>query len=152
MAERLPGEMDPPFGGNQSLGQIPRQLSSSAGKPAREQQKLAAEGLLEGMAMCRPDLEGRRYPLELLGERSAVEERLRAEMTQFNIAFEQLGKIGGVSLVAPSAVIEQVAEGGSEQKFSGRIMRQMPQQRHADGMALQGSVTAEQSIVVREQQ
>jgi hypothetical protein len=48
-------------------------------------------------------------------------------MAQFDIALEQLGEVGGVSLVAPGTVIEQVAEGGSEQEFAGRIMRQMPQ-------------------------
>ena len=79
------------------------------------------------MVVCGPNFEGCGYPLELLGEGRAVEERLRAEMAQFDIAFQQLGEIGGVSLVAPGTVIEQVAERGSEQEFAGRIMRQMPQ-------------------------
>ena len=111
MAERLPGEMDPTLGGDQALGQIPRQLAASAGKPAREQQKLAAKGLLEGMAMCRPDRKGCGYSLELLNKMGAVEERLGAEMTQFDIALEQLGEVCRVSLVAPGMGFEKIAEG-----------------------------------------
>jgi hypothetical protein len=34
VAERLPGEKDPSFGSDQALGQIPRQIAASAGKPA----------------------------------------------------------------------------------------------------------------------
>src|SRR3546814_17205523 len=93
VAERLTGKMDATRGGDQAVGQIPLQLAANADKPAREQQKLATKGLLEGMAVGGPNLEGRGYALELLDEMGAVEERLCAEMAQFEIA--QIGRASG---------------------------------------------------------
>jgi hypothetical protein len=86
VAERLVGEMDPTRGGDQAVGQIPRQLAAIAGKPAREQQKLAAKGLLEGMAVGGPDLEGRGYALELLGEGGPLKNDSALKWRNFNIA------------------------------------------------------------------
>lgn len=114
VAERLAGEMDATRGGDQAVGQIPLQLGANAGKPARKQQELVAEGLLEGMAVGGPNLEGRGYALELLDEMGAVEERLCAEMAQFEIALQELAEVGGVAFVASGTRIEQIAEGRSE--------------------------------------
>lgn len=86
---------------------------------------------------------GRWNAFELLGEVRAVEERFRAEMAQFEIALVQLGEICSITFVAPGTGLKQVTKRRAEQEFSGRIMRQMPQQRDADGMALQGRVAAE---------
>src|SRR3546814_4016529 len=89
--------MDATRGGDQAVGQIPLQLAANADKPAREQQKPATKGLLEGMAVGGPNLEGRGYALELLDEMGAVEERLCAEMAQFEIALPALAEVGGVA-------------------------------------------------------
>src|SRR3546814_1915472 len=93
VAERLAGEMDATRGGDQAVGQIPLQLAANADKPAREQQKLATKGLLEGMDVGGPNLEGRGDALELVDEMGAVEERHCTEMAQLVIALPELAEV-----------------------------------------------------------